>query len=104
MRIAISVLLAVAAAQGVHGAQECEPGDASIAFVQMSREVVKAKGPKPKDSVKTKTPTPLVNVPRSFGGLKKAGEAAEAEAISRGLQNLASYAMETFAQKAARGV
>ncbi|CAL1167907.1 unnamed protein product [Cladocopium goreaui] len=84
-------------------AQDCETGtDASLAFVQLGQELVKApKVPMPMAAPATQAPKvarkPLVHVPRNFGGLKKAGEAAEAEAISKGIQALARYIFDSLA-------
>lgn len=84
-------------------AQDCETGtDASLAFVQLGQELLKApKVPMPMAAPATQAPKvarkPLVHVPRNFGGLKKAGEAAEAEAISKGIQALARYIFDSLA-------
>eukprot|EP00435_Cladocopium_sp_Y103_P022449 s811_g5.t1 len=76
-------------------------------FVQLGQELLKApKVPMPSMPTAAKPAThrapkvarqPLVHVPRNFGGLKKAGEAAEAEAISKGIQALARYIYDSLA-------
>eukprot|EP00438_Fugacium_kawagutii_P023457 Skav220953 [mRNA] locus=scaffold1928:44308:50743:+ [translate_table: standard] len=84
-------------------ARDCEIGapegnDASLAFVQLGQELLRA--PKA-EALPPQPPAAVVQAapkaPRHFGGLKKAGEAAEAEAISQGLQKLGRYIYESLA-------
>mmetsp|Transcript_137347 Transcript_137347/g.194343 ORF Transcript_137347/g.194343 Transcript_137347/m.194343 type:complete len:111 (+) Transcript_137347:29-361(+) len=90
------MLLRLALTLALVAAHECDTcNDGSIAFVQLGQELLKA--PRRRETVGPSVQLPpAVHVPWNFGGLKKAGEAAEAEAISRGIQAFARYVYDSL--------